>query len=178
MIKKSLFLFFAFLVIGLTSHEVKGQNSEYADTVVGLGGNKIVCKIIQVSSTKVTYQVPDKEAIQELERKNIQKLLYESGRVEVFNKPLVMTVDETDWRSVVLTEDPSEVEGLTEKGKVESVSYKGARNKRSAKRNAQIRLQKQAANLGATIVLITNIEAKGGYGEIPSYKMKGTAYGW
>ncbi len=178
MVKKSFFLFLAFIVLGLTSQEAKAQDSEYTDTIVGLGGNKIACKIIQVSSTKVTYQVPDKEAIQELERKQIQKLLYESGRIEVFNKPLVMMVEETDWRSVVLTEDPSEVEGLTEKGKVESESYKRAKNKQQAKRSAQIRLQKQAANMGATIVLITTLDAKGGYGEVPSYKMKGKAYGW
>lgn len=161
----------------LSSQQPEGDKSP-KDTIVKLGGQKLPVKILQVTRTDVTYQEIGGDEYKTMEQKQIQKVVYKSGRIEVFNKPLFEMVDETDWRSVIITDNPDDVVGMSEKGKVESESWTRARNKRSARRSAEIRLQKKAANLGAIIVLIEKREAKGGYGEVPSYKMSGTAYGY
>lgn len=148
------------------------------DTIVKLGGVKMPVRILQVGRTDVTYQEIGQDDYKKMDQKQIQKLIYKSGRIEQINKPLFEMVDESDWRSVILTDNEDDVAGMTEKGKVKSESYTRARNKRSALKSAEIRLKKKAANLGATIVLIEKKEATGGYGEVPSYKMAGTAYGY
>jgi len=158
------------------------QNSlaqtEPPDTIFMLGGRKIYCKIIGVNSAKVTYKEVGKSKIEYVERKQVQKIVYKSGQKEVFNKPLVMDVEEGDYRTVILTENPADVEGLVKKGEIMAESNSNSGSKKSALRNAEIRLQKQASNLGAQIVLITKKEPIGGYGEIPSYRLEGVAYGF
>ncbi|MFW6095284.1 MAG: hypothetical protein ACOC8S_02465, partial [Bacteroidota bacterium] len=50
------------------------------------------------------------------------------------------------------------------------------RTPKSAERNAKIRLRRRAANMGAEFVLITHTESSGGFGEVPSFEIRGIAY--
>ena len=171
----SAFLFGTFFIIGVYSQET---TAEIPDTIFMLGGRKIYAKILGVTSSKVTFREMGDTEVKSEERKQIQKIVYKNGRKEIFNKPIFEMVQEGDYRTVILTDDPSEVEGLTKKGVVEAKSSSASKTKKSAKRSAEIRIQKKAANLGAQVVLITKREAIGGYGEIPSYKYEGIAYGF
>jgi len=171
----SVFLFGFFLFMGVYSQETA---TEVPDTIFMLGGKKIYAKILGVTSSKVTFMETGDTEVKSEERKQIQKIIYNNGRKEIFNKPIFEMVQEGDYRTVILTDDPSEVEGLTKKGKVEAKSSSSSRNKKSAKRSVEIRIQKKAAGLGAQIVLITKKESIGGYGEIPSYTYEGIAYGF
>ena len=80
------------------------------------------------------------------------------------------------WESVVVTEKEDDVEGLYKKDFLKANASSGSRSPKAAKQSATIRLQKKAANIGALMVLITNSEMKGGYGEIPGWELEGIAY--
>ncbi len=151
--------------------------TEKPDTIFMLGGRQIYVKIIGVSASRITYKEVGKTNIETVDRKQVQKIVYKTGAKEIFNKPVFQELEAGDWRTVILTKDAGEVQGLEKKGEVSATSSSGSRTKKSAKRSAEIRLQKKAANLGAQIILVTKSVAVGGYGEIPSYEMEGIAYG-
>ncbi|RPH32510.1 MAG: hypothetical protein EHM93_09135 [Bacteroidales bacterium] len=161
----------------LTSGAGWAQDAVRVDTIILVSGKKILGKIHGVSSIKVTYYPQNKTKQEELARKQVQKILYSTGRKEVFNKPAFEMVGERDFKTIVLTDNPEEVAGLYDLGKVEAKSSKNARSAKSAQQSADIRLQKKAVNMGAYIVLIIKRESKGGYGEIPTHLVEGVAYG-
>ncbi|HCT29941.1 MAG TPA: hypothetical protein DIW31_04245 [Bacteroidales bacterium] len=154
------------------------QDSEtIADTIVLVSGKKVLGKVHGVSSTKITYYPQNKSKLEEFARKQIQIILYSTGRREFFNKPAFEMVAERDFKTIVLTDNEEEVAGLYELGKVEAKSSKNARSAKAAQQSADIRIQKKAVNMGAYIVLITKRESKGGFGEVPTHFVEGIAYG-
>ncbi len=146
------------------------------DTIVKLGGRKLIVDVTKVTATDVYFMQPNKQEVISIERKQIEKIIYRSGKIEQLNKPLLMMVDEGSWEGVLITDNKDETKGLYEVGLVNAISASNSRSKKAAKQSATIRLQKRAANLGAYIIYLTKAEAKGGYGEIPGYEMEGIAY--
>lgn len=153
------------------------QGIEPADTIVHIAGPKMIVNVSHISASKIFYTYPDKDNIFEIDRKQVEKVVFRSGRVEVFNKPAFQVIQEDDWRSVFITKNAEEVEGLYLRGQVE-VQAAAARNRRETIRNAEIRLKKQAAAMGANLIYLTNTEFKGGYGDVPSVTLRGMAYGF
>ena len=153
---------------------------EYADldTIYMLGRKKLIVDVKNISSSTVRYSEPGSEESISVERKQIQKIIFSNGRKEVFNKPVMMMVEEGDWKTVIVTDRKNDVEGLYELGKVDARSSAGSRSAKSAKKSAMIRLQKKAANIGGMIVLVTKEESVGGFGEPPTYEVEGIAYGF
>lgn len=146
------------------------------DTIIRLGGKKIICNVCKINPLTVSYNKPGQTAVTEIPRKEIEKILYGNGRKEIYNKPVLQMIDETQWEAVLVTENPNDVEGLYKKGAVRATAASGSRSLKAAKTSATIRLQKKTANIGALIVLITRSEMKGGYGEIPGWELEGIAY--
>jgi hypothetical protein len=157
-----------------TSSGSKSTNK--LDTIIRLGGKKIGCNVHKINPTSVSYSKPEQSAVLEMPRKEIEKIMFRNGRKEVFNKPVLQMIDNTQWEAVLVTENPNDVEGLYKKGFIKATASSDSRSPKAAKTSATIRLQKKAANLGALIVLITSSEMKGGYGEIPGCELQGIAY--
>ena len=86
-------------------------------------------------------------------------------------------VDEKQWEAVTITKDKNQIEGMYSHGNISAKSSPNARSKKAAQQNTYIKLQKKAAAVGGTIVLITNEESFGGYGDIPGCYIEGIAYG-
>ena len=168
-------LFIVFISLPSFSQEDETTN---LDTIYLLGGRKKVVEIKNISAATVRYKEQESDETITLERKNIQKIIFSNGRIEVFNKPVFMMVDEGSWKTVIVTDNKDDVTGLYERGKVDARSSAGSRNAKSAKKSATIRIQKKAANLGGLIVLITKEEFMGGFGEAPTYYIEGIAYGY
>jgi hypothetical protein len=152
--------------------------NEKLDTIYLLGRRKLVVEVKNISSAYVRYSEPGSDESVRVERKQIQKIIFSNGRKEVFNKPVMMMVEEGDWKTVIITDRKNDVQGLYELGKIDARSSAGSRSAKSAKKSATIRLQKKAANLGGTIVLVTKEETIGGFGEPPTYEVEGIAYGF
>lgn len=148
-----------------------------ADTVVRLGGKKIPCKVTSVSSSTVLYSTLDKNETQALDRKDVERIIYRTGKIEVFNKPVLTMIEEGQWESILVTRDEKDVQGLYNRGVISAKSSPSNRSKKAAKQSAIIKLQKKAANLKGTIILLTKEESVGGYGDIPGFDMEAIVYG-
>ncbi len=147
------------------------------DTLILVSNRKIICKVQNVSSSKVTIIKKDSKVLEDYSRKQIHKIKYANGRVEQFNDLAFKMVDEKNYQAVVVTENTADVDGLYVYGKIESKSGTSSRTAKAAERNARIRLQRRAAALGAMYVLITKSESRGGYKEVPTHYYEGIAYG-
>ncbi len=145
------------------------------DTIIKMGGKKIPVLTVRIGANEVNFTLLDGKP-QQLRRKDIEKILYKTGKVEVFNKPVFQVVSQTSWEAIYVTDNPAEVEGFFEIDKIKASASSNQRSMKDAKQSATIRLQKKAATMGAVMVLITSRQSKGGYGEVPGYDIEGIAY--
>lgn len=176
---KKIVLFLVVCLLSVSAFTQQGASTAApVDTIIRLGGKKLAVDVLNVSATDVTYRVPGETQTRTIERKQIEKIRYKSGNLDIFNKPVLQMINDNQWEAVLVTEKKDDVDGLFEYGIVEASSTSDARSPKAARRSATIRLQKKAANMGANIILITRAEAVGGYGEIPGYNMTGIAYGF
>lgn len=173
MMKKIVFILSLIMFFPLFS---SGQ--QVADTIYRLGGRKLIANVVKVNQMDIDYMFEGDANIYSIDRKQVQKIVYETGKVEEFNKPIFIEIDETSWEAILVTEDKAEVAGLYKYGNIDAKSSPGSKNNKKAKKTAVIRLQKKAANMKGAIVLITRVELKSGYGEMPSYYMEGEVYGF
>lgn len=148
------------------------------DTVILVSGKKVPGKIISLTSAKMTFKKQNSEKLEEIPRKQLHKAVYSTGRVEKFNSLAFQSVNSTDFKSVIVTENPSDVDGLYALGNINAKSGKNSRSAKNAERSATIKLQKKAAALGGVYVLLTKNEAVGGYREVPTHYFEGVAYGF
>ena len=164
------------LVLGLVAFNTAFSQEAKLDTIYLLGQKKMVVHIKAIRYSSVVYSEPGSDENKTINTKQIQRVIFDSGRKEIFNDPLVMSVESTDYRNVILTENKEDVKGLYELGEVHGKSAAGNRTPKSAERTATIRMKKRAANLGAEMILVTKKEASGGFGEVPTYNIRGIAY--
>jgi hypothetical protein len=148
------------------------------DTIVRFGNRKIPVIKLSLSSTTVTYALPAKpDSTIRLEKKEIEKILYKNGNVNVLNKPVVEVIKDDQWQAILVTRDENEIQGLYKRGQVSARSAISSRDKKKAQESAQMKIQKKAAIQKATIILITDEKYYGGYGDPPGYYVEGVSYG-
>ncbi|HOP03806.1 MAG TPA: hypothetical protein PL017_04305 [Tenuifilaceae bacterium] len=160
------------------AQEQPQQPKEPVDTIILISGRKVMGMVQMVSNSRITYFPEGKKEFKEMDRKQVQSIIYRNGRIEKFNTPAVEMVAEGNWKTIVLTDNPSDVEGLFDLGKIDAQSSPRSRSAKSAQRSADIRLQKKAAAMGGIMILVTKRESKGGYGEIPTHLVEGNVYGF
>lgn len=152
------------------------QEKPKLDTVYMLGQRKMIVQVKGIFYSDVKYEDPESGELKTLKTKNIQKIIFDSGRKEVFNKPLVESIQQNDWKNVVLTRDKSAVKDLYKVGEVKGKSSSRNRTTKSAERTATIRMKRRAANMGGVMILVTKEESQGGFGEVPTFYIEGIAY--
>ncbi|SDC00935.1 hypothetical protein [Williamwhitmania taraxaci] len=165
------------LVSTLIGGGISAQNGDIPDTILMLNGKKLLVNISGLTSTEIKYFPLGKTKPEIVKRKQVQTIMYKSGRREVINRPVFMMIAEGDWRAITITDKPEDVDGLFPRGKVEARSPKSVRDAKAAEKNAEIRVKKKAANFGGIVILLTKKEFKGGYGEVPVCIIEGVAYG-
>ncbi len=148
------------------------------DTIMLISGRKVAVNVQGVSASNIAYMTLESNEVKEIDRKQVHKIIYRNGRVENFSSLAMMMVDEGDWKTVILTDNKEDIEGLFALGEVDAKSSPRSRNAKAAQRSADIRLKKRAVNMGGIVVFITNRETKGGYGEIPTHLVTGIVYGF
>lgn len=152
------------------------QEQEPKDTIVKLGGKQIIGDVIKVTQSYISFKNLDDPKIYTIQRKQVEKIIYNSGKIEQFNKPIFEMIEGYQWEAVLLTDKEEDVDGLYKRGFITAASAP-SRNPRAAKKSATIRAQKQAAAKKGFIVLVTHEETRGGYGEMPGYYIEGEVYG-
>jgi hypothetical protein len=147
------------------------------DTIFKINGQQMPVDVTTVTPTYISFVFPGKPEEFTIERKEVHKIIYKTGKIDILNQAAFVMFDESSWEAVWITEDKKEVGDLYLLGEVEAKSPSSARSPAAAKKGAIIKLKKKAANLKATLILVTKKQATGGYGEYPGYYIKGTAYG-
>lgn len=148
------------------------------DTIFTLMRDTVVANVTSVSSTKIFYTQPDSANIEKsIQRKVVQRIVYASGKVEQYNKPVFVSVSSTDWRSIIITDNPADVDGMHLRAVVIGKSASSVTSAASAKKSAEVMAKKKAANNGGMYLLVKNRKELGGYGETPKYYLEAEVYG-
>ena len=147
------------------------------DTIFKLNGQQMPVDVTTVTPTYISFVFPGKPEEFTIERKEVHKIIYKTGKIDILNQAAFTVFDESSWEAVWITEDKKEVGDLYVLGDVEAKSPSSARSPAAAKKGAIIKIKKKAANLKGTLILVTKKQATGGYGEYPGYFIKGIAYG-
>jgi hypothetical protein len=175
---KSLYLGLIFVLIaGISNSQNAPPPSVPHDTIFKLNGQQMPVDVTTVTPTYISFVFPGKPDEFTIERKEVHKIIYKTGKIDILNQVAFEVLDESSWEAVWITEDKKEVGDLYVLGEIEAKSPSSARSPAAAKKGAIIKLKKKAANLKGTLILVTKKQATGGYGEYPGYFIKGTAYG-
>ena len=121
--------------------------------------NKIPCTVKKITPDAVEYVYPDEEIINSVYKNSIQKIVFKSGRVQIFAElTSYKTVNGSDdYENVTLTQVEGEVKGLFKLGDVSSKA-KGTTALSSmvkVKERAYKKAKIVAAMMGANIVYLT-----------------------
>jgi hypothetical protein len=158
-----------------------GQNSKPVevphDTIFKINGQQLPVDVTTVTPTYISFVMPGKPDEYTIERKEVHKIIYKTGKIDVLNQAAFVMLDESSWEAVWITEDKKDIGNLYLIGDIEAKSPSSSRSPAAAKKGAIIKLKKKAANMKSTVVLVTKKQATGGYGEYPGYYIKGIAYG-
>jgi hypothetical protein len=147
------------------------------DTIIKIEGKVMPVEMVNVTPTYVRFKVPGSVELFTLPRKEIHKIIYKNGRVEEYSTMAVVTIDDDAWQAIWLTEDPKDVVSLYKQGEISAQADPNDRGSKASKKNATIRLQKKAAAMKGTVVLVTKKQFTGAYGEIQGYYIEGAVYG-
>jgi hypothetical protein len=113
-----------------------------------------------------------------IERKEVHKIIYKTGKIDILNQAAFEMLDESSWEAVWVTEEKKDISSdLYMLGEIDANSPSSSRSAAAAKKGAIIKLKKKAANMKGNIILVTKKQATGGYGEYPGYYIKGIVYG-
>jgi hypothetical protein len=150
-----------------------------ADTIVRFGNRKIPVVKLTIGASSVTYALQSKpDSAIRLEKKEIEKIIYKNGNVDVMNKSVVEVIRNDQWQAIMVTKNAGDVSGLYQLGLVRANASPNGGNIKRAKESATTRIQKKAAAFkGATYILITKDALSGGYGNDQTYSVEGTVYG-
>jgi hypothetical protein len=177
MIKGYCFALFLLLIATYTPAQTTAAPPAPRDTIFKLNGAAMPVDITTVTPTYISFILPGKKEEFTIERKEVQRIVYKTGKIDVLNKAAFELIDDSSWEAVWMTEDKKEVGDLYMLGEIEAKSPSSARSASAAKKGAIIKLKKKAANMKGTLILVTKKETSGGYGEYPGYYIKGIAYG-
>ena len=146
--KKQLFVFLS-LFLGV---------SLYAqDKVVLKNGEELNVKVVKNDEKNIEFQYPGESMVNVKNKREIKKIVYESGREEVINVGINVPEinSEKDWEKVIETYLESDVEGLTRVDEIKATSgWGGSLGSSLGYKGAIKKLKKKAAKLGAGVILI------------------------
>ena len=173
-------LFFAVILSVISTATALGQNSKMValDTIFKVEGKVMPVDVTSITSKYVSFTVPGSGDVYTIDRKEVHKIIYKNGKVEEYNKPIFIEIDENAYKAVWLTDDEKDVAGMYKRQSIKAESPSSSRSPKAAKKNATIVAQKRAAALKGQVIHVTKRQATGGYGDFPGYIIEGMVYGY
>ncbi|MBN2481427.1 MAG: hypothetical protein JXB19_06790 [Bacteroidales bacterium] len=175
--KKGVLIFVLLYALLHSSAQTTPNIQVAVDTIVKLNSSVITGNITTITPLYISFVLQGTPEEYTIERKEVHKVIYKTGRIEIFNNAAFEILDDSMWEAVWLTDKKKDVGDLYVLGEIESTSPSSARSAAAAKKGAIIKLQKKAANMNGTVILVTKKQNTGGFGEYPGYYIKGIAYG-
>ncbi len=139
----------------LFSHFALNVNAQ--DKIIKRNGDTLNVKIVHSTPDMVEFTYPNETATNSEYKNSLIKIIYSSGRIEDCGevKKLAVVNGEKDWEKVEITTNADDVRGLTKLGEVSGTSLWGGDYAQGlADKGARKNLKKNAAKLGASIVLL------------------------
>lgn len=129
-----------------------------SDVVIMRNGDTLNVQVIKSTSTTIEYKYPNETVVNERTKNEIHKVIYSSGRVEecnpAFQIPIVKGSE--DWEKVIVTYNSDDVKGLIKVANLKASSgWGGSLGAGLGYDQCVKKLQRQAAEQGAGIILIT-----------------------
>lgn len=156
MIKKTI-LYLAFFTAGFSAFAQTNP-----DTLYLLEGQMEV-KVKEVGLTNIKYTHPNEETVYTISKHQVSKIVFASGREEVFESPIKPVNGLDDFEKVFITYNPEDIAGLQHKGelfsKATGVTTLSSINQ--VKNRALDKLKAEAAMTGANVVFIGNTFQRG-----------------
>ncbi|MBW6535703.1 MAG: hypothetical protein K0B11_11885 [Mariniphaga sp.] len=165
-------IFIVGLILMLSMAAV-GQSN---DKIIKIKGDTLNATIQCVTETTVMFIYLNENAIQSINKKNVLRLIYASGRIEDISTPILVQ-GEDDYEKVVLTTNPSDVEGLANLGEVKGIGKTLYGSEKQMRPKAEKEVKIQAAQKKAFIVFVNSQNiSQGTTGS--KLIITGTAYGY
>ncbi|MGY6744443.1 MAG: hypothetical protein ACXIUQ_17005 [Cecembia sp.] len=142
-------------------------------------------QVEEVGSNFIKFKYPNEKASYTISKHQVNKIIFASGREEVYESPFKPVNSVTDYEMVYLSYNPQEVEGLRPIGQVfsKATGVTTLSSINNVNNRAVRKVKMEAAMLGANVVLIGNTFQRGNqYGNenIPGNatmtSLSGTAY--
>ena len=127
------------------------------DKVYLKNGEELNVKIVKNDEKTIEFQYPGESMLNVKNKREIKKIVYESGREELINVGINVPIieSEKDWEKVVETYLETDVEGLTRVDEIKATSgWGGSLGSSLGYKDAVKKLKKKAAKLGAGVILI------------------------
>lgn len=146
-IRYSLFILVMLIV---SSFAIRAQ-----DTIYFHNGNKVIGKMIAANEYTITYKYLNEEATQTAGRYAVEKINYQSGRIDNISEKInINSID--DWQKVMLLEDKTQIAGL-KKGSVirSNTRFLNLHSANTSERKSFEKLMKEAAKIKSPFLYIT-----------------------
>ncbi len=162
-------LFLSFITVALFA----------SDKIFLHGGKVIDGAVIRLDDFKVIFKYEGENAEQILSKKAVEKIEYNSGRVEDVSDRIEVS-SKNDWEKVEILLDKSEIVGLKKVGEVKGKTsgyFSGYVSGAGADKRANKKLLMAAADMGCQFIYMTTDNANSGafsYGK--QALKKGVAY--
>jgi hypothetical protein len=147
------------LVLVLTVTKLNAQ-----DTIIKISGEKINCKVKEITESSIKYSYQGEDILNNLSKNIVLEIVFESGRVQEFNKKVVVNGIE-DWEKVQLTTLESDILGLKKGEELMAKASSGwsTTNQGKMQKKAMDKLKQQAAEKGYHMVFLITTTGKGGH---------------
>lgn len=170
---------FPFIILSFAFSLNLSAQSLY-DTIYS-NNERIACTVKEITPEAVRYSYPGEELVNAVFKNTIQKIVFKSGRVQVFAEATslrtVNSADDFDY--VSLSHVSSEVKGLYKMGDV-GAKARGTTiyaNMEKVKERSIRKMKIQAAMMGANVIYLTQEATSNNfYGSATSTNMAGVAY--
>lgn len=125
------------------------------DTIYLTNGDKVIGEVVKVGDNTIDYTLPGEKFLTTTKKAIVNRIVFSSGRTEVFNKPLNIKIVMSDdqWEDVVVTYNIEDTKGLVKVTDLEEISLKDNKNYDEIIKILKI----DAADNGCGLVLIRSL---------------------
>ena len=141
-------------------------------------GQKIACTVKEVSPELIRYVYPGEEAINTIYPRQVEKIVFASGRVQMFSNAQTQAPSKPDqWQKVRLTQLDQDVRGMISIGEVSATAKGGTifSGTQRIRERAERKIKMQAAMLGASTILLNRTNKQDIHNTTPVLNTEKTA---
>lgn len=143
-----------FVISCITTTFVSAQ-----DIIVKHDGEKLNVKVNYVTESIIVFTNPADSRSDKLGKAEVEKIVYQSGRIEPISNKIVVH-GKKDWEKIVVTSNPLSVVGLIKKGEIHIKTTHQIHGISNIESRDVEKMKKQAAEMGAHVIVLNGYDAR------------------